>query len=398
MDKFGISVNNISIDIRKVVENKNSVVERLRNGVKYLLKANGVRLIEGTGTIVDQETVMVSEKNGSEIISTKNVIIATGSEPVGVPGIDIDRSSIITSDEALKLEEIPKNILIIGGGAIGVEFASIFNKLGVSVNLIEKMPTLLPGEDEEIVTLLRQLLEAEGINVITGVENIALKDTEAEKTVSVFTEKGETTLHAEKILIAAGRAPYIKDLGVDNIDIHIKDGGIVVNKKMMTNVPNIYAVGDVVGPPQLAHVAMAEGIAAAENAMGKNVTVDYQAVPRCLYTIPEIACVGLTENQAKERFKDIKIGKFPFSANGKAIVIGEVKGFVKVIADSAGKILGMHIIGPNATELISEGMLAIKLGATIEDVGSAIHAHPTLSEALKEAAFNANEKSIHIKP
>jgi len=302
---------------------------------------------------------------------------------------------IITSDEALAMEDVPGSILVVGGGAIGVEFTCIFNRLGTDVTLVEMMPQLLPREEEEIASFLKYLLEEDSVKVLTNARVTKIEEKNGEAATVVATSEGEKTVTVEAILLAAGRVPKTRGLGLD--DIRIDDmGRVVVDERMQTNVPGIYAIGDVVGKFMLAHVASAEAIVAAENVMGADAKINYGAVPRCVYSFPEVASVGLTEKQAIETGHQTAVGRFSFSDNSRALTVSEDRGGIKVIVDArSGEILGIHMIGPQVSEMIHEAVLAIKLEATVTNVADMICAHPTLSEALKEAALDAAGRSIH---
>lgn len=393
---FGISVDGASLDFSAVMKRKDAVVRRLAAGVNSLMRKNKIKVIEGTGTFIDAKTVGIS--GGSNKINADSIIIATGSEPSTIPVKGIDEPGVITSNEALTLEQLPKSIVIIGGGVIGLEFAQIMRRLGSEVAIVEMMPQILPTEDTEIAAMLQDILEKEGIEIFTSATVTGIRSTEKEgEAVSFTTGDGERERIAEKVLLAIGRRPYTDDLGVDRLGLAVDNGRIVVNERMETNIPGIYAIGDVVGGIMLAHVAMDEGRCAVENALGADCRMDYRATPRCVYTSPEVAGVGLTETAAKEEHGSIRVGRFPFTASGRALILNETAGMVKIIADASyGKLLGVQIIGPQATELVAEAVLGIRIEATLEDIASTIHAHPTLSEAVMEAALNAGGKSIHF--
>lgn len=395
-DAFGISVENPQLDFISVSKRKREVIKQLVDGVGSLMRKNQIRVINGAGTIVGHGKVRVVGSNEAELEADK-IIIASGSEPASAPIEGIDGEGVINSDAALTIEQLPKSIIIIGGGAIGLEFAQIFHRMDTKVTIIEMMPQILPDEDVEIAQMLEQILGSEGIDIFTNAEVHSIETNEqGDKTVSFSTNK-EKKLAASKVLIAVGRRPYTKDLGLEKLGIVLDKGRIVVDRYMETNAKDVYAAGDVVGGVMLAHVAMAEGKCAAQNAMGIDLEMNYRAVPRCIYTCPEVAAVGLTESQARAKSDKIKIGKFPFRANGKAVICNEISGMVKFIAEAQyGQVLGVQIIGPHATEMIAEAVLGIQLEATLEDFASTIHAHPTLSESVMEAALGVEGKCIHI--
>jgi len=397
-EAFGISVDKVSIDFSVITKRKEAVVKRLVDGVAYLMRKHRIKVIKGIGTLIDFKTVSILGENDK--INADSIVIATGSKASTVPIKGINESGVMTSDEALTMSQLPKSIVIIGGGVIGLEFAQIMHRLGGKVTIVEMMPQVLPTEDLEIANMLEDRLKKEGIEIFTGATVTSIKPDKQEGKVVSFTAKDDNTerkIIGDKVLLAVGRRPYTDDLGVDKLGLVTDNGRLVVNERMETNVPGVYAIGDVVGGLMLAHVAMNEGICAVENIMGAGRKIDYRAVPRCVYTTPEVAGVGLTEMEAKEEYGNIKVGRFPFTASGKALILNETAGMVKIIADAKyGGILGVHIIGPQATELIAEAVLGMRMEATLEDIASAIHAHPTLSEAMMEAALNAGGKTIHF--
>jgi len=394
-EKHGISVGNVSTDIRSMMRRKNGIVRRVVASTRRLIESYDVEIVEGTATLTGSREITVTGSSSLRKIEAGNIIIAAGSAPAPLRTPTSEAIRIITSDEALATEDLPGSLLIIGGGAIGVEFACIFNMLGTEVTLVEMMPQLLPGEDEEIASFLKYLLEENGVKILTEARVTKIEEKNGESTVAVAKNNCERTMTPEEILVAVGRVPKTQGLGLDNIVVN--DGGrIIVNKRMETKVPHIYAIGDVVGKYMLAHVASAEAIVAAENVMGAAVEIDYRAVPRCVYTSPEVASVGLTEKQAIESGRPTTVGRFSFSTNSRALTLSEDRGGIKVVADAkSGEILGIHMIGPEVSEMIHEAVLAIRLEATVQDVADLIHAHPTLSETLKEAALDATGRSIH---
>ena len=393
---FGISVEGVSVDFPVVNERKQAVVKRLVNGVNTLMRRNKITVVNDTATLVDNKSVSITGQGNT--ITADSIIIATGSTPATVPIKGADRPGVITSDDALTMEQFPRSTVIIGGGVIGLEFAQIMCRLGSEVTIVEMMPQLLPTEDTEIAGKLEDTMQKEGIAIHTGatVTGISSADDDRE-TVSFSTEGNHAQeITAEKVLLAVGRRPYTDGLGVDKLGIAMDKGRIVVNERMETSIPGVYAIGDVIGGLMLAHVAMDEGKCAVENAMGIDRLIDYRAAPRCVYTSPEVAGVGLTEKEAREKYVDIKVGRCPLAASGKAVILNETSGMVKIITDASyGEILGAHIIGPHATELIAESVLGIKMEATFDDIATAVHAHPTVSEAVMEAALNVEGKTIH---
>jgi len=374
------------------------ITRRLSSGVEQLMKANQVRVIRGEGQIIEPGKVEVTGTAGEkEVIKTKNIIIATGSKVMRLPIPGIDSGGVITSDEALSLSELPSRMLIIGGGVVGIEFAGIFKALGVEVTVVEMLPRILLPIDEEIARRLTQILKRKGIEILTDCKVKEIKKNHQNLEVLVSTTDGEKKLETEKVLLAAGRVPELGNIDVQRLGIELDKGAIKVDEKMRTNIPGIYAVGDVVGKIMLAHVASREGIVAVENISGKEVLMDYKVVPNCVFSMPEVASVGLTEEEARKENDNIKVSKFPFMANGKALGMGETEGMVKIIADAdTFELLGVHILGVHASDLITEGALALSMEATAEEIINTIHAHPTLAEAIAEAAEGIVGKPIHL--
>lgn len=388
--EFGVEASQIEVSIEKMLDRKQAIIKRLKTGVESMMKTNKISVFKGEGKITGKDEVTISTPYEQNKLRTRNIIIATGSRPAMIPGLEPDGQRIMNSDHALMLSSIPASLLIIGGGAIGVEFASIYQKLGAKVTLVEAMDRILPFADEEVSNALKQLMIREKINILTAAKVGGMTKSEEGLLVNVETPKGFQEIRVDKVLVAVGRRPDYENLGLDEIGIQIENWKIPVNSKMETSIPNIYAIGDVTGGILLAHVASAEGIVAAVNAMGGQKQMNYSVVPSCIYTSPELASVGITEEQAKSQGIQIVVGKSQFISSGKALAMGENKGLVKIVAESgSGKILGVHILGPQATSLISEAVLAIRLGATVEDIADTIHAHPSLPETLMEAAEQA---------
>lgn len=395
-EKWGISFDNMRYDLGKAMDRSRQVSERLVNGVKFLLKKNKIDVYEGEGFIPKVGQVEVRPKG--ELVEAKNIIVATGARPRIIPGLKFDGEVIISSYDALKMRTVPKNLVVIGGGAIGVEFAYFYRTYGSEVTIIEMLPHILPNEDEEISVILEKSLTKYGISLspASTVNQIVVDNGKAK--VKYTTPTGEKEIESEKVLISIGVQGNSENLGLENIGVKIEKGFIQVNDKMATNVEGIYAIGDVTGPPLLAHVASAQGVNAVENIAGRETEpLSYEDMPRATYCHPQVASFGLTEAQAKERGFKIKIGKFPFLGNGKAIAIDDFEGIVKLVVDAEyGELLGAHIIGPEASELLANIRMAKQLEYSAEDVGRTIHAHPTLSEAIMEAALAAGEGAIHI--
>ncbi|AIC98800.1 dihydrolipoyl dehydrogenase [Bacillus subtilis] len=408
-DQFGVETAGVSLNFEKVQQRKQAVVDKLAAGVNHLMKKGKIDVYTGYGRILGPSifsplpgTISVERGNGEEndMLIPKQVIIATGSRPRMLPGLEADGKSVLTSDEALQMEELPQSIIIVGGGVIGIEWASMLHDFGVKVTVIEYADRILPTEDLEISKEMESLLKKKGIQFITGAKVLPDTVTKTSDDISIQAEKdGETvTYSAEKMLVSIGRQANIEGIGLENTDIVTENGMISVNESCQTKESHIYAIGDVIGGLQLAHVASHEGIIAVEHFAGLNPhPLDPTLVPKCIYSSPEAASVGLTEDEAKANGHNVKIGKFPFMAIGKALVYGESDGFVKIVADrDTDDILGVHMIGPHVTDMISEAGLAKVLDATPWEVGQTIHPHPTLSEAIGEAALAADGKAIHF--
>lgn len=393
---FGLNLDGtVSPDIGNIVERKNKVVGTQIKGIRALFKSWGINLIEGKGVIVDPGKISVTLKDGNtREIQTDKIIIATGSRPAQIPVFPFDGENILSSDHAVNPSSIPKNLLIVGAGVIGCEFAFIYKEFGSEITMVEMMPRAVSTEDEEISPILERELKKNKIKLLinTSVEKVDIR----EGGVSVQLSDGKT-IETEKVLVSIGRAVNSEGLGLEEIGVKKgQRGEIVVDSKLQTNVEGIYAIGDVVGGIMLAHLASKEGIVAAENAMGGNSEVNYNVVPAAIFTSPEIASVGLRENQAAEKGLKYKVGRFQFRALGKAHAIGEIAGLFKIIADEeTDKILGAHIIGPHASDLIHEAALAMEKGLTAGDIARTIHAHPTLAEGLMETAEDVHEAAIH---
>lgn len=398
---FGFEIKDYQIDFNGVIKRSRDVANRMSNGVAFLFKKYKVQLVKGWARFQDKNKIEVVDESGNvtDMINTKYTIIATGAKPRMFPGIEVDRQRILTSKEAMILNEIPGEIIIMGAGAIGVEFAYFFNSFGSKVTLIEMMDRILPVEDEEISKDLERHFKKDGIRILTKskVVSAKVKDSQVEVVISKHDGK-EEVLKADYALNAIGIEANIGDIGLEKIGVNLEKGFIKVNEYMQTNVEGVYAIGDVAGPPWLAHKASAEGIVAVEKIAGLNPhPINYKNIPGCTYCQPQVASVGMTEKEAKEAGFDVRIGKFPYTANGKAHGIGEARGFVKLVIDNKyGEILGAHMIGPDVTEMIAELTLARNLEATAHSLIKTIHPHPTLSEAIMEAAAVAYNESPNI--
>jgi len=396
--EFGIQVKDYSFNFPAIMKRKDLITRRLSSGVEQLMKANQVRVVKGEGQIIEPGKVEVTDTAGQkEVIKTKNIIIATGSSVMKLPIPGINSNGVITSDGALSLSELPSRMIIIGGGVVGIEFAGIFKALGVEVTVVEMLPRILLPIDEEIARRLTQILRRKGIEILTDCKVKGIKKNNQNLEVLVSTTNGEKKLETERVLLAAGRVPGLGNIDVQRLGIELDGKTIKVDEKMRTNIPGIYAVGDVVGKIMLAHVASREGIVAVENISGKEVLMDYKVVPNCVFSMPEVASVGLTEEEARKENDNIKVSKFPFMANGKALAMGEIEGMVKIIADGDTlELLGLHILGVHASDLIAEGTLALSMEATAFEIVNTIHAHPTLAETIAEAAEGIVSKPIHL--
>lgn len=393
-DVFGIKCPEAAVDFSAIMGRKNAVVAQLSRGVQGLLAAKKVEVIRGTAALRGPGTVVI-EETGRQI-SSDDVLIATGSTSMAIPIEGIDGPDVMNSTRFLEMERLPKSVVIIGGGVIGVEFGQFLNAMGTKVTIIELTPGLLPGSDRQIAALLENMLVRSGIEVATGAAAKRIDHRETGNTVVYSVNDEEKAVTAEKILLTVGRKPDLSLLGDGKLGIKCEKGRIVVDEYMQTSVPGVYAAGDVIGGAMLAHVATAEGECAVENMLGERIRMDYRAVPSCIYTSPEVASVGLTEEKAKESH-EIRTGIFPLRANGKALILNETDGMVKIVSDKKyGEILGVHIIGPHATDMISEAVLGINLEATVKELARAIHPHPTLSEAMMEAALTLSGGAIHM--
>ena len=393
----------VSIDMAQVQTRKDRIVSGLSKGVEFLFKKNKIDWIKGTARLAGKGGVDVFEGEKQTLRARKEIIVATGSAPRSVPGIEIDRKRIITSDEAVNLKEIPKAIAIMGSGAVGVEFASIFRRFGSDVTILELLPRLVPVEDEAISAELEKSFRKQGITSHTGAKVTSAKAGGAGVDIEAQLADGSTQkIHADYLLMATGRGPVTAGLDAENAGLHLENGYVRVDPQYRTNVAGISAIGDVItlgtaGHPQLAHVSSAEGIAAAERIAGQEIRpLNYGHVPGCTYCDPEIGSVGLTERQAKERGFDVRVGTFPFGVLGRAKMAGETEGFVKIVADKKyDEVLGVHMIGLRSTELVAEATLALRLECTVEELIRTIHAHPTMAEAVGEAAHAVHGAAIH---
>jgi len=399
-DRQGIEIEGIKLNIEKMMSNKNKSVQVLTKGVEFLFKKNKVTYIKGKGVLFSKNDIIVYDQNKKTNIKTKNIVIATGSEVSSLPGIEIDEKNIISSTGALSLKKVPKKLAIIGGGYIGLEMGSVWSRLGSDVTVIEFLNHITPGMDKEISNEFKKILIKQGIKFKMESKVNSVKNTSNGVSINytdIKNSKNET-LDFDKVLVSVGRKPYTEGLNLSKVGVK-KDtkGRIQVNEKLQTSIQNIYAIGDVIKGPMLAHKAEEEGIAVAEILAGQAGHVNYDVIPGVIYTSPEVATVGKTEEQLKEAKMSYKVGKFPFLANSRAKVNNETEGFVKILADSkTDKVLGVHIIGPHCGDMIAEMALAMEFGASAEDIARTCHAHPTHTEAIKEAALAVDKRPIHF--
>ena len=403
--EWGLTIGEaaIGLDMAQVHSRKDKIVKGLTGGIELLFKKNKIDWIKGSGRLAGRGQVEITEGQNQTVTATKQIIVATGSQPRSVPGIEIDKKRIITSDEAIGLRDVPKSIVIMGSGAVGVEFASIFRRFGSDVTIVELLPRLVPIEDEAVSTELERSFKKQGIKVMTGTKVTSAKAGSDGVDLDAQTPDGKTTrLKAEYLLVATGRGPVTSGLGAEEMGLAMERGYIRVNERFETNVSGISAIGDVItfekpGHPQLAHLSSAEGIALAERIAGQEFrAINYDQVPGCTYCDPEIGSVGLTEKEAQARGYEVKTGSFKFGILARARIAGEVEGFAKIVFDRKyDEILGVHMIGPRATELVAEATLALRLECTVEELIRTIHAHPTMSEAVGEASHAAHGAAIH---
>ena len=393
----------VGIDMAQVQTRKDKIVKGLTGGIELLFKKNKIDWIKGSGRLAGKGRVEITDGQAQMLTATREIVVATGSQPRSVPGITIDRKRVITSDEAIGLKDIPKSIVILGSGAVGVEFASIFRRFGSDVTIIELLPRLVPVEDDAVSAELEKSFKRQGIKVLTGTKVSSARPGNADVEIDAQTPDGTTMrLSAEYLLVATGRGPVTAGLGAEEAGLRLERGYVHVNSRFETGVPGVSAIGDVItfdkpGHPQLAHLSSAEGVALAERIAGQDFRpLNYDQVPGCTYCDPEIGSVGLTEREARERGYDVRIGTFKFGVLARARIANEIEGFVKIVADRKyDEILGVHMIGPRATELVAEATLALRLECTVEELIRTIHAHPTMSEAVGEAAHAVHGAAIH---
>ena len=397
-EEFGVTVGKWTADYAQAVQRSRRVADRMAKGVEFLFRKNKITLIPGTGTLKTRNVVEVRGKDGVQTLEAKAIILATGSEPRSLPGVTIDEKQVISSNGAVRIEATPASLIVIGAGAVGMEFADVYGAYGVPVTVLEALPRVLPIEDEEVSALLARVFSRRGMTIRTGVRVQKVSPGKAGLTVEIEAEGKAERLEAEQVLMAVGRASRTKGLGLEALGVASERGLVTVGPTMETSVKGIFAVGDMTGRQMLAHKAMAEGVVAAEAIAGRAPhPVDYDNVPSCTYCRPQVASIGVSEAKARTNGREIAVGRFPFTANGKAVALGETEGFLKVVADKrTGEILGVHIVGSEATEMIHEFAVGRTLEATLEEIIHTIHAHPTLSEAALEATLAALGQAIHI--
>jgi dihydrolipoamide dehydrogenase len=394
-EAHGIRVEGVSVDVAAMLARKDVVVKSLTQGVAGLFKKNKIEWIRGFGRLASPDTIEVTIAHGEKTtIRAKNIILATGSVPVELPFLKFDHERIIDSTGALSIPAVPEHLVVVGGGVIGLELGSVWLRLGAKVTVLEAMPTILPGMDGDLVRNADRILRKQGFDIRTGARVTGAQRKGEKVVVSI---EGQEPLEADYLLVSVGRRPFTLGMGFEEAGIRMERGVIQVDERYHTGVGNVYAIGDAIGGAMLAHKAEEEGIAAAENAAGKHGHVNYQAVPGIVYTWPEVASVGATEEELKAKGVAYKVGKFPFAANGRAKAMAEPDGFVKILADaSTDRILGAHILGPRASDLIAQLATAVEFEASAEDIARSVHAHPTLPEAVKEAALGVDGRMIHL--
>ena len=394
---IGIETGEIKLNLEKMMSNKDSSVATLTKGVEFLFKKNKVTYIKGVGSFNEKNEILVKNDKSEMKIKTDKTIISTGSEPLSLPGIDFDEKKILSSTGALNISKLPKKMVVVGGGYIGLEMGSVWSRLGTEVHVIEYLDHITPGLDKEISNEFMKILKKQNIKfeLNTKVEKISKNDQGV--IIETSNKDAKNKIEADVVLISVGRKPYTDKLNLEKIGVNLdKKGKIKVNKNFETNVKNVYAIGDVIDGPMLAHKAEEEGIAVAELIAGQSGHVNYDIIPGVIYTSPEVAYVGKNEEELKEKKVNYKVGKFPFMANSRAKAINEPEGFVKILAESTtDRVLGVHIIGPHAGEMIAEMSVAMEFGASSEDIARTCHAHPTFSEAIKEAALSVDKRQIH---
>lgn len=397
-DEIGIHTGKLEVDFERIQAWKDGVIENLDSGVEQLLERHGVEFMKGAARFIDSNTVRVEEEHNAENVNFEKAIIATGSRPVELPGFEFENDRVISSRELLQLEEVPDEIVVIGGGYIGMEAVTKFCKFGATVKVLEAEERVLLGFDEELVDSIQETSACYGDEIYTNAEARELKQADGKAAVMADQDGDEIEVSGDYVLVAVGRTaePALEDLSLENTDVELKDGFVEVDERMMTSDENIFAIGDAAGQPMLAHKAYREGKVAADVIAGRPAAFDNQYIPKVAYTDPEIASVGMTPDEAEEKHGDVKVGKFPFSASGRALTTNKDAGFVRVVASDEEKLLGVQIVGPRASDVIAEATLALEMQAYLDDIANTIHAHPTFPEALAEACEAAKDESVHI--
>ena len=399
-EEFGLQIQGLTADYRKAQVRSRQVADRLTRGIAFLMRKNHITVVAGTAQLRTPTHVEVQPTDGgtAQVLEAEHLILATGSRERLLPGVTVDGRRVWTSYEALQAEAAPESLIIIGAGAVGVEFASVFATYGTRVTLIEMLPMLVPLEDPEIAEVLAHSFRQRGMQILTGTKVEKVEVSNHEVRVIVASPQGMQELSAAALLLAVGRAPNTEALGLEAVGVAVEHGFVQVNSSQQTSIPNIYAIGDVAGPPLLAHKAMAEGVIAAEHMVGRAPKpIERTNIPNCTYCSPQVASIGLTELRARETGREVKVGKFPFRASGRALAMAETEGLVKFVVDAKfGEILGVHIVGPEATEMIAEVAALKTLEATLDELFLTVHAHPTLAEALLEAALAADGRAVHL--
>jgi dihydrolipoamide dehydrogenase len=397
--QMGLVAEGVRLDVPKMQEWKSGIVKKLTGGIRGLFRGNGVELVMGNARVTGPNTVEVTTKDGVETFEAKTIVVATGSSTIEIPTFKFDGKQIIGAKEAVSLTEVPKRLLVIGGGVIGLELGCVYQKFGSQLTVVEATPGLLPGVDADVTAVVEKRLVKHGAKILKNTKALGYeKNADGSLAVKVDVGGGKTEIvETDVVLVAVGMRPNGAGLGLEEIGVKVERGFVPTDKVGRTNVPSVFAIGDVSGVPMLAHKASKEGEVAAEVIAGHRAEKDWVAIPGAIFTDPEIAVVGLTETQAKEKGMDVRIGKFPFAALGRAMAVNETEGFFKVVSDKeTHKVLGVHIVGPSATDLISEGALALEMHAFLEDIGLTIHPHPTLGEGLMEASMAGLGHAIHV--
>lgn len=392
----GISVSGLKMDVKQMIARKNEVVKQTTDGISYLMKKNKIDVFTGHASFKNKNTVTIAGDDGKTTeLEGKNIIIATGSKPSSLPGIELDKKRVITSTEALQLQEIPKHLIVIGGGVIGLELGSVYARIGSKVTVVEYLDKIVPGFDAALSKELQRVLKKQGIEFLMQHKVNSVNVSGKKVTVKATDKKdAEVVLEGDYCLVSVGRRPYTENLGLENAGVQVDERGrVVTNDHLETTVPGIYAIGDVVKGAMLAHKAEEEGVYVAERLAGQKPHINYNLIPGVVYTWPEVAAVGFTEEQLKEQEKAYKVGNFPFKASGRARASNDTDGFIKVLADKeTDEVLGVHMIGPRVADMIGEAVVAMEFRASAEDIGRICHAHPTFSESLKDAALDASDK------